>query len=120
MRRLLLTSMCLALFSSNALAADWSWSGADVGRQFIYLAADLNNWNLVTGANQKAAKYAGYGMTDQPSQRQLNTYFILGAVVHTAIAAALPKGYREPWQYIGIGVQLGVTGYGLGMSVSLK
>jgi hypothetical protein len=54
-----------------------------------------------------------------PSLSAVNAYFAAGILAHTAVAMALPPGWREPWQYMTIVFQAGVVAHNASIGVEM-
>lgn len=45
-----------------------------------------------------------------PSRGEVNRWFLGTALLHPVVSYVLPKPYREVWQYVTIGVEVGCVG----------
>jgi len=96
--------LALAL-AAPAAAADWS--GADTARQAAFLALGVADWGqtLSIARHPESMGETNPLLGRHPSVAEVNRYFALALTAHSAIAQALPRPYREAWQYVWIGLE---------------
>jgi hypothetical protein len=98
------------------------WTREDTWRQTAVTALLLADWyqtqwmvknpcaNAGGGTNCsdpfREDHFARYFIGSRPTVGQVNNYFAASIVAHAAIAYVLPKGWREAWQYVWIGIQI--------------
>lgn len=131
----------LLLFPSIAKA---EWTDADTVREAVYLSVLAIDWgqtlqiskHQAKGCTYTVASGSGFGtkwsgdcdysemeevnplLGKHPSNAEINRFFIAGALLHYAIAKTLPSEWREPFQYLGIGLEIGVIGHNFILSKS--
>lgn len=113
----------LILFASTARAGD-DWTTGDTVRQAVVtglLIADWGQtrWNVKheSDCNTPSGLYPRNPICDalryetnpllgqNPSMGRVNIYFSAAIVGHAAISYALPRGWRDGWQYVWIGIE---------------
>ena len=124
--KIILALIVLSFVSVNANAAD-AWSKSDTTREIAYLALHVADWgqtrNIVHRSNtgcdgDSTCIERNPFLGRNPSIRRVDTYFAVTALAHAAISHALPKDWRQGWQYVTIGMEAGVVGYNY--SIGLK
>lgn len=55
-----------------------------------------------------------------PSQNEIDFYFLSTAILHTGIAYCLPKKYRRYWQYVFIGTQIWCVGHNYNTGIRIR
>lgn len=107
-------------------AAD-PWSKSDIAREVAYLALHTADWGQTRNIVRRADTGCAGDPTciernpflgRNPSIRRVDTYFAVTALAHVVISHALPKDWRQGWQYVTIGMEAGVVGYNY--SIGLK
>lgn len=83
------------------------WTRGDTVRELI----DLEFRIMDLGQTRYIARHPGKFfetndfLGEHPSIEEVNRFFLITAVTHFAISYALPRKYREAWQYITIGMR---------------
>lgn len=112
----------LVFFSSFVRAEGFNldpWTTGDTVRQGIVTALLIVDWSqthymathncpsampncyVTFREDGNARAFVG----SHPSVGQINNYFALAAVGHAAISYMLPRGWRDGWQYVWIGIE---------------
>lgn len=90
------------------LASCATWTGADTAREIVYGTATVLDWGQtqrITAACSEANPLIGQcGRGIGPG-----IYFPVMLVAHVLVSAGLPRGWREAWQYLGIGSEGGTV-----------
>lgn len=111
-----------SLFTFPAAASDWTKE--DTAWQATYLALHVADWGQTRDAAAQPGRYAEQNpmLGEHPSQKRIDSYFAATAILHTAVAYALPPDWRRTWQHITIGVEAGVVcrNARIGLQVNFK
>jgi len=101
-----LALLLLAGCASIAQADDWST--ADTVRQGVVTALLIADWAQTRWIvkNPVDSHERNPILGEHPSAGQVNTYFAVAVIGHAAISYVLPRGWRDGWQYVWIGVEL--------------
>lgn len=116
----------LLLFTASSHADEWTKS--DSVREATYLALHIADWGQTRNIVHRSNTGCDGGATcieknpilgRNPSISRVDTYFAITALAHVAISYALPKVWRQGWQYVSIGMEAAVVGhnYSLGLKV---
>ncbi len=94
----------LMLFTPSMVLA---WDSIDTALQATFLTTLMvdRGQSLTDVHKRPELGFARVFVGSDPSQRQLNQYFLGAALVHTGISVLLPKPYRTIWQSVWIGVE---------------
>jgi len=94
------------------------WTTGDTVRQSVVTALLVADWKqtlYIAQHPQDPVKSDGTYhyrsetnrlLGSHPSTGKINAYFVGVTVAHAAISYVLPRGWREGWQYVWIGVEL--------------
>lgn len=84
------------------------WTAADREREAVYLIVDAMDWAQTrTIAKNPDTYFEHNGMLGQhPTVNQVNKFFAIGMLAHIGVAYALPREFREDFQYITIGLEV--------------
>lgn len=90
-----------------APAAARDWSQADQVREGLFLAFSALDWRQTSWIATHGPRYYERNplLPAHPTLGEVNRYFALGAIMHLAIADALPADYRAAFQYVSIGIE---------------
>lgn len=112
--RILIVTILLCLLPLCAYADPWydhsgenRWTGGDTVRELIDLEFrmfDLWQTRYIARHPDKFFETNNF-LGEHPSIEEVNRFFLITAITHFAISYALPRKYREAWQYITIGVR---------------
>lgn len=92
----------------NILPKDWDATDTVLEALVITsLAIDRGQTDTIHRMRMEEVGWARTFIGSHPTHRQVNQYFATCAVVHTAIAIVLPTPYRELWQSVWIGIEVG-------------
>ena len=126
-----LIALALVLLATEAHAFD-KWTTGDTALQAAFLTTlAIDRGQTAYGVHGKPAPnyhakyYQEIGFAQnfigtRPTIRQVNQYFATCAVLHTGIAAMLPKPYRALWQTFWIGVEVGTIRGNVSAGVSVR
>ena len=106
----------LLLLCLSACSASHRWTLLDIARQTVLLTElEVDRRQTIHAQQQGFTEIGMFGTTDgHPTHGEINRYFASYAVIHTAVAAALPSRWtkndfwwfpspRALWQMIAIG-----------------
>jgi len=96
----------LALALAPSLAAD-EWTPADTAREATYLVLHVIDWGQTLDIVGQEDRYHEINpiLGEHPSRGRVNLYMATTPIVHGALAYALPRAWREGWQYVTIGIE---------------
>jgi len=114
----------LLLAMAMPAAAHDEWTDADTVREAINVslfAYDAYQTNALLHSNVPCSEQRGpvcHQMHESnpllgrnPSGTKLAVATLIGSAVHAGIAYALPRGWREAWQYVTIGIEVAVINH---------
>lgn len=104
--RTLLAVVILLSVPVTARGAD-EWTSGDTARQAVYLTLHVADWAQTRHIARHPEEFTERNpvLGEHPSVGRVNGYFAATALAHTAVSWALPRGWREGWQYVTIGVE---------------
>jgi len=120
----------LLLVSSSAFADEWSTG--DTGRETTYQVLAAVDWAQTRGFRRGSVLCSRDGQNNcyryeqnvilgpRPSQDRIDAYFVATGIAHYLISKALPEKYRTLFQYISIGVEVGVVSHNFSFGVAAK
>lgn len=87
------------------------WTGEDTAREVVYLGFHVVDWGQTLDIADHPDRWHENNavLGSHPSRGEVNRYFALTALLHPVVSYLLPRPYREVWQYVTIGVELGAT-----------
>jgi hypothetical protein len=133
-------SWCLALllFASGAARAD-DWSTVDTARQAMLTTLLVVDWgqtrwmvkhprsdqvctsaDATTTCTSQRLHERNPLLGEHPSIGKVNNLIGASIIAHAAIAYMLPRGWREGWQYVWIGVEAGAVYSNHCLGIKLK
>ncbi len=120
MRTIFALVVAVLMLAACASARADEWTTRDTAMELVFastLALDYSQTvgALRAGGFQESNPLLGH----HPSALGLAGYNVGGLVLHAAVAAALPRPYREIWQAAGIGMELGAVGHNLSVGARL-
>ena len=91
--------LCSCSFGEN-------WTRGDTYREVAWGAIHIADWAQTRQIAQNPDKYHETNpiLGSHPSTQSVDLYMGSVLIVHPFISAALPKPYRDVWQYMSIGV----------------
>ena len=99
-----------ALVSAEMFAD--GWTDGDTVRETAYLMLHVADW----GQTRNIAHRKGEGYWEMnpilgkyPSIKRIDSYMAFSMLAHIGIAYALPRGWREAFQYTTVGIKAGVV-----------
>ncbi len=104
--------LLISLFAWGPVsAAPDEWTKGDTARQLTYATLHAMDWSqsLHIARNPDQYQEANPLLGKHPTVGRVNSYMATSLLVHTSIAYALPKKYREAWQYVWIGFKAGLV-----------
>lgn len=99
------------------------WTKADTAREVAYLALHVVDWNqtLYIVDHPREFHECNPILGSHPSRGEVNGYFIATGLLHPLVSYGLkkyaPPGWSEAWQYITIGVELGITAHNASVGI---
>ena len=84
---------------------DWS-------RQMALMGVTAGDYYYTMDVAKHPARHSyieHYSLGRHPDPDEVNRHFATFAILHTAITYAMPKEWRNAWQYIWIGIELNQT-----------
>jgi hypothetical protein len=113
---------CIVLSALLMPGCTWAdeWTTGDTYREATFLAIDAIDWaqtrNIARDPQHYHEQSPIFGM--HPNTGEVNRYFALNALANIGVAYILPRGWREGFQYVSIGIEAGwvIHNYRLGIS----
>lgn len=117
----IITILLILWLSSPTLAAEL-WTKADMAREAAFVAVTVIDWSQTLKTADHPEKWTENNpiLGEHPSRGKVNTYFPAGILLHAVIAYALPRPYREWWQYTWIGVETAAVGKNLSVGIGIS
>lgn len=84
------------------------WTTGDTARQAVFTVLTTADWLQTRDiARHPAVFYErdNWLLTRHPTPGQVDAYFATAILAHAAVSYLLPRGWREGWQYVWIGVE---------------
>lgn len=108
MKRILL---CASLVVSPCVHAIDQWRGEDTARELVYMTSHIIDWrqSLYIADHPWLHAEGNAILGPHPSDSEVNRYFAATALLHMGVSYVLPHKWRTAWQYITIGVEVGVN-----------
>lgn len=97
----------LLLLIPSFCSAD-EWTKSDTGREVVYLILHVADWGQTrNGVHRESEGYWEINpiLGKHPSIKRVDTHFTVTAIAHVAIAYALPRKWREAFQYTTAGIE---------------
>ena len=123
----LMVVICMMFMVPIAAHAD-DWTTGDTALQAAFLTAlAVDRGQSSEGAQRRShtlhveeVGWARNFIGPHPTSGQVNRYFAACAVIHTAVAYALPKPYRTMWQSFWIGVEVDAINSNVNAGISIR
>lgn len=101
--------LTLILLFPFAVAAD-PWTGKDTAREVAYLILHVADWGQTRNIVHRESE--GYWeinpiLGKYPSIKRVDSYMTFTMLAHIGIAYAMPRGWREAFQYSTAGIEAG-------------
>lgn len=111
----ILLAICGAAHADN-------WKQGDTYREVAYQIVAAIDWGqtLNTAKNPDTLEEHNAILGKHPSVSKVNTYFVLTGLVHWGVAYALPREYREAFQYVTIGVEANQIQSNFSINIGVK
>jgi hypothetical protein len=98
------------LFPFICLADEWTT--ADTARQAVVTSLLIIDWGQTRYIAKNPVLYAEGDharsfIGPHPSTGKVDNYFSAAIIGHAAVSYILPRGFRDAWQYIWIGAEIG-------------
>lgn len=117
MKRLLLILLAAA---APAFAQD-SWTRGDTIRQGVIVAASAVDWLQTLDIQDHDCMWEQNPvMGHKPSRARVNEYFLASMGAHFVIARLLPRKWREGFQYLSIGMEVGMIAHNYHIGLRVK
>ena len=102
----------LLLLSSSAFAAD-EWTTGDTYCEVTFQVLNVIDWGqtryIAKNLDRYYEKESAWLIGTDPSTEAVDTFMLLTAVLHPVVSYVLPRGWRDTWQYVTIGMKLNNT-----------
>jgi len=120
MNKLLTLALSMSLVGCASFNPPAEWAKEDTQREAAFLTVDAMDWSQTLKIAQHPELYETNPILGMhPTNAAINSYFIVGAVTHYAIAQALPpkqrKYFQVGWTIIEVWVVIQNLGYGLAL-----
>jgi hypothetical protein len=130
----------ILLFAGASVARADDWSTADTVRQGVLTGLLVADWaqtrwlvkyegtpghcsavnlNLPDPCVSRSYSEVNGLLGEHPSTGKVNAYFAAAIVGHAAISYMLPRGWREGWQYVWIGVEANTVHHNRSLGIKL-
>jgi hypothetical protein len=97
------------------------WTTADTYREATYLSLLAVDWAQTRSFLRQPNCYEQNKFLGQhPSQNKLDAAVLITGLAHVYVANLLPEKYREPFQYISIGIEGGAVAHNISTGVNIK
>lgn len=95
------------------------WRQEDTLRQTAFVGITTIDWMQTRQIADNPNKFYETNpiLGRHPSKNEINLYFAGSVLAHTAIAAALPHGWRDWWQSLAIGLETGVVAHNASIGI---
>lgn len=102
----------LLIFSCIDVSHADEWTTEDTYREVTYLALHMADWSQSLDIADNPGKWHEHNpvLGSHPSRGKVNTWFAVTGLLHPVVSYVIPRPYREIWQYITIGVEIGCVG----------
>jgi len=115
MRMLLILLSCCLAFAGDP------WTRGDIIRESVYTGLIVLDWRQTLDIHNHPGAYEQNSMLGMhPSRQRINNHFLTLALLHPAIAAILPRPYRQAFQYLYIGIETGTVGHNVAFGLHVK
>ena len=114
MKTIIALLACLVL-ANTAIAGD-TWSPMDTERETAFLVGHILNWGQ---QRNMARNDVGFPL-DTRTGKDVDVIFLTTGVAQLFIAYALPEEWRETFQHVTIGVEVGQVARNLSLGASFK
>jgi hypothetical protein len=108
----------LLILCVTGCAGSGQWSREDTLRQSTFIALTVADWGQ-TRYIFKNPEENYYESNPLVSESNIDIYFPVAILAHTAIACALPSKYRKWWQYVFIVGQAGFVGHNASIGIGV-
>ncbi len=110
--------MILLFLPSLAFGEDWTTG--DSVRQGIYTGLTIIDCKQTKAFTQNPHLHEQNAILGpHPSQSRITNLCALSIVGNAAVSYVLPRGWREAWQYVWIGVEAGAVYHNYAMGVRI-
>ena len=114
----------IIFFSYPAQAYEFGqgWTRQNTIAQATFLALGVVDWGQTLYIAKHPEEYGESNpvLGDHPSTKAVNLYMPIAMAAHTLIAVALPPVYREIWQYVWIGIEIGCVEHNANAGVRIE
>lgn len=110
----------LILLNSSTHAEEWMYT--DTKREAVYLTFHTIDWLQTRTIAHNPDKWHEQNaiLGKHPSIDRVDRYFALTGLAHIAVAYYLPSEYRKAFQYITIGIEMGIVAHNLSVGVEVR
>lgn len=97
------------------------WTREDTYREVAYLALHVADWGQTLEIADHPEKWHEHNpvLGSHPSRGEVNAWFIATGLLHPVVSYALPRPYREIWQYSTIVLEIGVTAHNASIGIGI-
>ena len=123
MKTLILTILLLLPISANAWERKpenrWTWG--DTIREAAYLQLTVMDWGQTRYiARSLVYKESNRLLGENPTKEEVDRFFVVNILLHGAVSYALPRRWREGWQYVTIGVRFNTVQHNHSIGVKIE
>ena len=103
------------------LAGCAHWTPADSAREAAYLALHVADWGQSLDIADHPERWHEHNpvLGSHPTRGDVNRYFAVTGVLHPVVSYALPRGWREVWQYSTIGLEMYCVGNNYSVGIGM-
>ena len=114
-------ALALSLIALSLSASD-PWTTGDTVRESVSVSLLAADWAQTLSIAGQPVRYheCNQILGPHPSRAKVNQYFASCIVGHAAIAYALPAKWRQAFQYLTIGLEVGCVGKNAKIGIRMK
>ena len=121
-RIMVLLGLLCGPFISTPVSASDPWTSGDVGRESVYQVLHAVDYLQTREIARHPEKYYERNpiLGNHPSEGNVALYFAATSLLHLGVAYALPRGLREPFQYVTILIPAGMVAHNFGLGIKIQ
>lgn len=98
------------------------WTDTDTAYEAVYLVLHTADWaqTRYIAAHSEQFNEDNQFLGNDPSDSEVNRYFILTGLLHTGIAYALPEKWRRGFQIVTISIEASVVSHNYRIGVNMN
>ena len=114
------TFLFALLFPITSFAAD-PWSNVDKARQAAYYTVTVIDWSQTRYIAKHPELYyeTNVRLGKNPSTSDVNKFFLVSLIGHTAIVHYMPASFRPVFQYLTIGYEFSAVERNFGLGIKM-